>query len=203
MKRMEQAIRGMGMALTVSMGVTVVLLLLQGRWREALPLHLCSLCALAAACLALRLSQLLLDGLWYLGMPGALLALVFPAPAVSFFQPLFNLSYAVTHLLILLIPALRMVLGMRPRTRRALPMFLLLQGAAAAAYLANRMLGTDFLFLAAPPAGTPLEGLFAFGYPLYLLALEALGALMVFGMHALIPFLPAQKQGRRKLTLCG
>jgi len=181
--------------LGASMGITVALLLLQGRWREAIPLHLCSLCALAATYLAFRPSQFLLDILWYLGMPGALLALIFPAPAVSRFQLLLNLSYGITHLLILLIPVLCMVSGMRPRAGRMLPMFLLLQGMAAAAYLANRIFGTDFLFLAAPPAGTPLEILFFFGYPLYLISLEAIGALMIFGMHALLTrFLPCRQK---------
>ena len=39
---------------------------------------------------------------------------------------------------------------------------------AAVAGAVNRWLGTDFLFLAAPPAGTPLEAVFDVGYPAYL-----------------------------------
>ncbi len=62
---------------------TTALLALQGRMREAVPLHLCSVSALAAAVLVVFTRAAFLDFLWLLGMPGAVLALVFPAPASS------------------------------------------------------------------------------------------------------------------------
>lgn len=168
-----------------SMAVTESLLVVQGRWREAIPLHLCSLSAIAAAVLALWPGQVLLDFLWYLGMPGAALALLFPAPASSICQALLDASYYVTHTLILVIPLFRMALGMRPRAGGTAQMMLVLLAIGIAAYEANRMLGTDFLFLMAPPAGTPLEAVFALGYPLYLLSLFALMLLCCMGMDGL------------------
>ena len=60
---------------------------------EAIPLHLCSVSALAAAVLAFKPVQPIVDYLWLLGMPGAILALVFPAPAVSRWQTLFTACY--------------------------------------------------------------------------------------------------------------
>lgn len=170
-------------ALLLSMAVTEGLLLIQGRWREAIPLHLCSLSAIGAAVLTQFESQLLLDFLWYLGMPGAALALVFPAPASSVCQGLLNASYITTHAMILVIPCCRMALGMRPRKGKTAWMMSVLLGIAPPVLIVNRLLGTDFLFLSAPPIGTPLEAVFHLGYPLYLAALFVLMLLCCIGME--------------------
>jgi len=172
-------------AIACSMAVTEGLLVWQGRWQEAIPLHLCSLSAIAAAALALHPGHELLDFLWYLGMPGAALALAFPAPASSVCQALLDASYYTTHALILVIPTWRMAAGMRPRKGKTPVMMLTLLGIAVMAQAVNRRLGTDFLFLMAPPAGTPLEWIFARGYPVYLAALFILMLLCCMGMDAL------------------
>jgi len=138
-----------------------------------------------AVLLAVFQRQSLLDFLWYLGMPGAALALLFPAPAAGRLQFVINLSYAATHLLILLIPALMMLLGMRPQAGRAGCALLMLQGIALAAYGINGLLGTNFLFLCLPPAGTPLEWFYEMGMPVYLIALEALMIGAAAGMESL------------------
>ena len=78
--------RRMGVMILCSMAGTTLMLALQGRIREAVPLHLCSVSALAAAALAFSPAPFVVDFLWLLGMPGAVLALVFPAPAVSRWQ---------------------------------------------------------------------------------------------------------------------
>lgn len=175
--------RALAFALCASMAATLFLLIVQGRWREAIPLHLCSLAALAAVILALRPRVYLLDFLWYLGMPGAALALLFPAPAVSRFQALMTCSYVVTHALILLIPAYLMVLGMRPGAYASGRMLLVLNAAALCAAAVNGVLGTDFLFLSAPAAGTPLEAVYALGVPVYLCFLEVLMAALCLMME--------------------
>lgn len=182
---MQTIRRILGGILLVSLCTTLGLLIGEGRWREAIPLHLCSLSALAALILSVGPRAPLLDFLWYLGMPGALLALLFPAPAVSRWQTLLNLSYFSTHALILLLPAWAICMGERPRAGRTLPMMAALQIIALAAGTANHLLGTDFLFLAAPPAGTPLEAVFARGYGIYLLFLEAMMLALCYLMDAL------------------
>lgn len=183
MRKKETA--ALGVLLSASLGVTVTLLVLQGRWREAIPLHLCSLSALAALVLAFLPRQFFLDFLWYLGMPGAALALMFPAPAVSRCQALLDMSYAVTHALILVIPACCMARGMRPRRGKSPVMMGILLIIASAAGAVNRRLGTDFLFLAAPPAGTPLEAVFAAGTVVYHLFLFAMMLSLCLLMDAL------------------
>lgn len=168
-----------------SMAVTEGLLLIQGRWQEAIPLHLCSVSAIAAAGLACASKQFLLDFLWYLGMPGALLALLFPAPASSICQPLLNSSYLMTHALILAIPLFKMAYGMRPQPGKTPQMMLSLIVLSGIAAGVNGILKTDFLFLSSPPAGTPLEVIFQFGYPLYIFVLFALMLLCCMGMDTL------------------
>jgi len=177
--------KAMGYALAGSMCVTAALLLLEGRGWEILPLHLCSLSGMAAAALALSPREGMLDFLWYLGMPGAALALLFPAPAASKCQALMTGAYVLTHALILLIPACLMLRGMRPRRHASAMMLLVLNAWALLAAFVNRALGTDFLFLSAPPAGTPLQALYAFGAPVYLCALEAMMAALCLMMERL------------------
>ena len=185
MQKGKKMAGALGALLCVSLGATLALLLLEGRWREAIPLHLCSLSALSAIWLAFFPRQALLDFLWYLGMPGAALALLFPAPAVSRLQALLDASYVVTHALILVIPAVRMARGMRPKRGRSLAMMGTLLVIAAVAGAVNRRLGTDFLFLAAPPAGTPLEAVFDAGYAIYLAFLFSMMLALCLTMDAL------------------
>ena len=185
-KRRAAAERAMGALLLASLLTTEGLLLAEGREAEALPLHLCSLSALLALCSALCAQQAALDFLWYVGMPGALLALIFPAPASSRWQALLTASYVTTHALIVLIPLVLMLRGHRPRRGHAPDVLIALQGMALLAFFVNRHLGTDFMFLSAPPAGTPLEALFGLGYLPYLLALEALALSCCAAMGALL-----------------
>lgn len=177
--------------MSASLLTTEAILLVEGRAQEALPLHLCSVSAIVALALSFGAGDWSLDFLWYLGMPGALLALVFPAPAVSRYQPLLNASYVTTHALIIVIPAWAIAKGRRVRRGRERAMLLALHALAAAAYAANLALGTDYLFLMAPPAGTPLCVPYAWGYPFYLLTLEALAFALVAvtgrGMARLFP----------------
>ena len=158
--------RLMGVLLMLSMLVTTALLVVQGRWQEAVPLHLCSVSALLAAVLAYKKSPEILVFLWYLGMPGAVLALIFPAPASSVMQPLFTAGYVVTHALIAAIPLIAFAMGEEPR-RGTAPTQLM-------AFFVNRALGTDFLFLAAPPQDTPLTRVWELGYPAYILLLQGM-----------------------------
>ena len=148
--------RRMGGMILCSMACTTVMLAVQGRIREAIPLHLCSVSALAAAVLAFMPVQPIVDYLWLLGMPGAILALMFPAPAVSRWQTLFTACYMLTHALIVLIGLSAMAMGECPRAGKAPMALIFLQALALTAFFVNRALGTDFLFLSAPPIGTPL-----------------------------------------------
>ena len=75
-------------------------------------------------------------------------------------------------------------MGERPRVGRAPQVLLALQALAVAAFFANRALGTDFLFLAAPPVRTPLEGIYRLSYGAYIAFLQGMMALLAWGMDA-------------------
>lgn len=72
--------RRMGGMILCSMACTTVMLAVQGRIREAIPLHLCSVSALAAAVLAFMPVQPIVDYLWLLGMPAQFWRSCFPRP---------------------------------------------------------------------------------------------------------------------------
>lgn len=167
------------------MAATAGMLAAQGRAQEALPLHLCSVSAMLAAWLSVRESQTALDFLWYLGMAGAALALIFPAPAVSRWQAVFNISYAVTHAMAIAVPLLAIAGGMRPRMDGGFRAMTQLLALAALAFAANDVLGTDFLFLAAPPAGTPLVAVYGLGKGIYYAFLAGMMAAVCAGMEGL------------------
>ena len=175
--------RRMGGMILCSMACTTVMLAVQGRIREAIPLHLCSVSALAAAMLAFVPVPGIVDFLWLLGMPGAVLALVFPAPAVSRWQTLFTACYVLTHALIVLIGLSALAMREWPRAGRVPQMLTALQALAVTAFFANRALGTDFLFLAAPPGGTPLEWIYRADYGLYIAFLQGMMALLALLME--------------------
>ena len=175
--------RRMGVMILCSMAGTTLMLALQGRIQEAVPLHLCSVSALAAAMLAFVPVPGIVDFLWLLGMPGAVLALVFPAPAVSRWQTLFTACYVLTHALIVLIGLSALAMGEWPRAGRAPRMLVALQALAVTAFFANRALGTDFLFLAAPPSGTPLEWIYRADYGLYIAFLQGMMVLLALLME--------------------
>ena len=181
---MKRGLYPAGALLLVSMGTTFALMALEGEWVQAIPLHLCSVSALFALALAFGAkSGVLLDFLWYLGVPGAALALLFPAPAASRLQPLLNASYVITHALIIAVTLLCIRRGARPARDGGARAMMLLQGAALCAFGVNRLLGTDFMFLSAPPAGTPLEIPFGWGYGAYIASLELvmLGVCLLMG----------------------
>lgn len=179
-------IRGMGAALGASMLTTEALLIAQGRWQEAIPLHLCSVSALLAFAAAMGARGFALDFLWYLGLPGALLAMIFPAPAPSGAQTLFNLSYMTTHAMIVLIPLALMLRGARPREGREAHMLAAMGALAAAAHGVNRLLGTNFLFLASPPAPSPLELAMAAGRGAYIALLAGMMLLICLAQGKLL-----------------
>lgn len=177
--------RRMGVILLGSMAATTIMLALQNRVVEAIPLHLCSVSAILSALLAFIPVSAIVDYLWMLGAPGALLALMFPAPAVSQWQTLFSICYVMTHAMIVLIALSALTMGEKPRCGKAPQMMMLLQALGLAAFFVNRALGTDFLFLAAPPLGTPLEGVYRAGYGAYIAFLQSMMLLLCLLMDRL------------------
>lgn len=142
-----------------------------------LPLHLCDVMVLVeflAVFLPSGAKGPLAALCWWLGLPGALFALVTPGETAYPFWNIYYLIFLFLHFFLLLIPLLLVLDGFRPRLHQTPFCFLWLLGLAAVAFFVNRALGSNYLFLARAPGGSILELLQKISGPGYLLAMMAL-----------------------------
>ena len=137
----------------VAMAVQELILLAAGQltWRNALPLHLCSLMGLLTLPMLLTRRRLWWSVCLFLGIPGALMALLFPAVLDTPWPRLTQASFHLMHCCVLLAPLLPLSLGLRPRTTDAAAAgaFLLLTACVAAGV--NALTGGNYLFLRQAP----------------------------------------------------
>lgn len=122
-----------------------------------LPLHLCSINIFLIAVHAWHRSRLLDNFLYYICIPAATAALLFPTwtslPAANF---MFLHSTSV-HILLAVYPMMLFAAGdIRPDARGLGRSILLLLVMAAPIYGVNRLLDTNFMFLMYAPDGSPL-----------------------------------------------
>lgn len=162
--------------LALSMGGQLALLGLDGLLtvETGLPLHLCGL----AGVMTIPLLWLGRGGpcqafLCYLAAPSAFLTLFFPAVINCSHPRLMAFCFLQLHVLVALSPLLffRMQKPLRAGMHSA---FLLGNGYLLFVYGFNRCFGTNYLFLRAAPAGTPLRLMLAQGTAVYIGSLEML-----------------------------
>lgn len=149
-----------------------------------LPLHLCSMMGLLTLPMLLSGRDRLRNLCFYLGMPGALMALVFPAVLATPWPRLTQLSFFVMHAGVASAPLVPLLTGWRPAPRGAALAGVFLTLMAAAAAWVNGITGGNYLFLSLPAAGTPLAVLASHGLLVYRLRLyaAALAVLTVEGL---------------------
>lgn len=190
---------GLGGIVMGSMAAQETILFLAGQltWATGLPLHLCSLMGLTVLPALVTRRETLLSALLYAGVPGAALALIFPAVADTPWPGLTRFFFLLMHAGIVVAPLLPMAAGWRPRPMGALRAGLFLLGAGIAASFANAMTGGNYLFLAGPVAGTPLVILARWGRGAYRLLLAILATLVLTGEAAII--LLVTHCGRRQM----
>lgn len=166
----------LGLTILAAMAVQEGALLFSGQlsWQNALPLHLCSLLGLLTLPTLLTQRPLLLNAAFFAGVPGAALALLFPAVLQTPWPRVTVLAFHTLHAGLVCAPLLPMGMGWRPQPWGALGAWCFLVTAAALATLANRITGGNYFFLAGPVAGTPLMWLAGRGALLYRLGLMAL-----------------------------
>lgn len=159
----------MGLIIVGAMLCQEIILLRCGKltWKTGLPLHLCSMMGLAALPMLVTGNETLRNLSLYLGMPGALAALVFPAVLETPWPEITRLSFHIMHTGVLLCPVLPLCCGWRPRPRGALEAGVWLALAAAAVSVVNDALGSNYLFLRLPAAGTPLAWMAGKGLTAY------------------------------------
>lgn len=150
-------------------------------WANGLPLHLCSLLGLLTLPMLLRRNPFLCSAALFIGVPGAALALIFPAVLATPWPRVTAIAFHTLHAGLVCAPWLAIAGGWKPHPADAAwaGLFLLLAGVLA--MLVNPLTGGNYLFLAAPVAGTPLALLGRWGLQPYrgLLALLAFAALAV------------------------
>lgn len=166
--------------LVLSMAAQLWLLHLDGLLsvQTGLPLHLCGFSALACVLLCFRFSKRLYHFLLLLGVPGAALALVFPAVTTCSRPFLMRVAFLRLHALIIAV-AVFFAAQKKPLPAEPQETFLLGNGLMLFAAVTNRLTGSNYLFLRAAPAGTPLAMMIVHGYPLYIAGLELLCMLLL------------------------
>ena len=155
-------------------------------WRTGLPLHLCSLTGLIILPALTSENRTLWQMTVYLGMPGALMALLFPSVVETPWPQLTALAFHTMHALVFLAPLLPLGLGWRPDAGGALCSWLAVMVLGLAVLAVNALLGSNYLFLGWPVEGTPLTALAAHGLTGYRLALAGIctGVITLEGLAA-------------------
>lgn len=177
----------------VAMAVQEAVLLLSGqlRWSNALPLHLCSAMGLMTLPMLLTRRQLLWHLSLYLGMPGALMAIIFPAVLETPWPRVTELAFHTLHCCVFLAPLLPLSQGLRPSPKGAVWSlgFLFLLGCIALGV--NALTGGNYLFL----QGSPIAWMNQWGLAAWRCALAGL-AVLVLAIEGAIAYIFQQKRGR-------
>lgn len=190
----------MGLGAYAAMALQEAVLLGSGllTWRTGLPLHLCSLTGLLVLPMLLTENRLLWHVSLYLGMPGALLALLFPAVLNTQWPKLTALGFHLLHVLVLLAPLLPLGLGRRPEPRGAAQAWLLMAVTALVVMAVNALLGSNYLFLSGPVEGTPLMGMARWGAGWYRGILAGVCTLVIAAEAGVAAILQSLTDGRRR-----
>ena len=150
--------------------------------RNALPFHLCSFTALLTIPMLWRFDEKIFQFCWYLGMPGALMALIFPVVGYSPWPEPARALFLAIHATIFLSPLILRSAGLIPNREGA--WYTLLTGniLLIGALVANRLVDTNYMFLSQAPAGTPLAWIDGYGKAAYIAALECVGLILLWLM---------------------
>ena len=171
----------LGLTIWCAMMTQEAVLLFSGMltWQTGLPLHLCSLTGLLSLPMLMTQNGLLWHFSLYLGLPGAALALLFPAVPQTDFPQLAHISFYLLHACLMLAPLIPLSLGKRPTLRGAAETWIALMVLGAAVMAVNALLGSNYLFLHWPVAGTPLSWLSRQGEGMYRAYLALLATLLL------------------------
>lgn len=162
-RRLDPAAREKGKkataaAIAVNEAGKTVLLLLSGKWEPAyLPLHLCSINIFLIAIHAVKPNKVLDNFLYAVCIPGALAALLFPGWTKLPLGNFLHLHSFTIHILLAAYPIMLTAGGdIRPDAKYIPHCFALLGVLAGVALTANRIFGTNFMFLMSAGRTNPL-----------------------------------------------
>lgn len=155
-----------------------------------LPLQLCSLSLILCLILLVTKSQLIFQIVYFIGVVGAFMAIITPELFLGF--PHFRyFQFFITHIFIIWTCLYFVFIHHYKATKKGLfASFLFLNASAALAFIANKLTGGNYMFLAHKPSNGSLLDYFG-PYPYYILILE--GVALFFFFLLLIPFLVKDK----------
>lgn len=163
-----------------------------------LPLHLCGISILLIGFDLIKPTETVRSFLYYIGIAGAMLALLFPNWTVLPCMNFFNIHSFTIHALIVLYPLLLVSSGELVLTLKTMPKcILLLVGMAIPIYFINMWLDTNFMFLMNPETGNPL-GLFEQYLGSHLWGFPILLPIVMFVMY--LPVLIVKKVSKKPST---
>ncbi|MCL2812659.1 MAG: TIGR02206 family membrane protein [Clostridia bacterium] len=172
--------------LAACMATTITLTILDNKdlLRTLLPLHLCSLSAFLTLYLLATGNTACFHFCWYLGMPGAALALIFPAVEPSSWPNLMNTAFMLTHALVAFAPLLLWAQGRKPSPQAAGGVLLAGGAFFALTFFVNNLIHANYMFLLKAPPGTPLAWMESLGRAGYFACLAFFTVLTVWVMRA-------------------
>ena len=156
-----------------------------------LPFHLCGINILLIAFDVIKPTKIVRTFLYYFGIAGAALALLFPNWTSQPFWNFFHLHSFTIHILLVMYPLILVTSGqVETGLKSAFKSILLLVALAIPVYGLNLLWDTNFMFLMRPDKGNPLElfekllGSHLWGFPILL-------PIVILIMH--LPVLIAKK----------
>ena len=140
-----------------------------------LPFHLCGINILLIFFDTIKQTRIVRNFLYYFGIPGAALALIFPNWTSQPVWNFFHLHSFTIHILIVMYPLILVTSGqVEMNIKSAFKSLILLVGFAIPVYFLNLLWDTNFMFLMRPDSGNPLEffekllGSHLWGFPILL-----------------------------------
>lgn len=140
-----------------------------------LPFHLCGINILLILFDVIKPTKIVRSFLYYFGIPGAMLALLFPNWTSQPLWNFFHLHSFLIHILLVMYPLLLVTSGqVQTDLKSAFKSLIVLVGFAIPIYFLNLLWDTNFMFLMEPDKGNPLElfetllGSHLWGFPILL-----------------------------------
>ncbi|WP_019909878.1 YwaF family protein [Paenibacillus sp. HW567] len=177
--------------LLLSEGTLQIWYISQDMWKKdaSLPLELCGITLLLSIVMLLTRSRLLYSFLYFAGIGGAFIALITPNLVYPFPHFRFLLFFIAHGAIILASLYMTWVEGYRPTWKSLFFTMLCLNIVAAAVYAADRILGSNYMFLAHKPSTFSVLDYFG-PYPYYLLVEEAFAFAVFVTMYLVFFRLP-------------
>ncbi|MFC3750701.1 TIGR02206 family membrane protein [Paenibacillus sp. GCM10012306] len=171
----------------------------QGIWRSgsSLPLELCGITLLLSVVMLLTRNRMLYGFLYFAGIGGASIALLTPNLVYPFPHFRFLLFFISHGAIILASLYMTWVEGFRPSWKSLSFTMLCLNLVAACVWVANFMLGSNYMFLMRKPNTYSVLDYFG-PYPYYLLVEELFAFAVFLCMYLVFFWLPARIKSRNQ-----